>query len=102
MVVPEATLARLAEIVPQFLDAENLAGFLLDGLGPVFPDDFEDFPNPSHDVVGMVGVGLLVNVSIGGFALMASLLTVGVTFGLSVARRIWRQMTPDGWAVVEP
>ena len=56
VVVPEAALARLAEVVPQFLDAENLAGFLLDGVGPVLPDQFEDFADPANDVVGVVGV----------------------------------------------
>ena len=56
MIVPESALARLAEVVPQFLDAENLAGFLLDGLGSVLPDQFEDFPHPANDVVGVVWI----------------------------------------------
>ena len=44
MIVPEASLARLAEVVSQFLDGENLAGFLLNDLGPVRPDQFKTLP----------------------------------------------------------
>ena len=56
MIVPEAALSRLAEVVSQFRDAKYLAGFLLDGLGPVLPDQFENFPHPANNVVGMVGI----------------------------------------------
>ena len=56
VVVPEAALARLAEVVPQVGHAEDLAGFLLDGVGPVLPDHFEDITDSANDVVGVVGV----------------------------------------------
>ena len=56
MIVPETTLAGFAEIVPKFLHTQNIAGFLLDCVGPFFPNDFEDIPDSSYDVVVMVGV----------------------------------------------
>jgi hypothetical protein len=43
-------------IVPQLGHAEDLAGFLLDGVGPVLPDEFEDITDSPDDVVRVFGV----------------------------------------------
>ena len=53
MVVPEPACTGFAEVVPQGFDAEDLTGLLLDGIGPVAPDEGEDIPDAGDDVVRM-------------------------------------------------
>jgi len=53
MVVPEPACGGFAEVVPQGLHPEDLAGLLLDGIGPIAPDNREYIADAGDDVVGM-------------------------------------------------
>ena len=56
MIIPEATLAGLAEIIPQFPNAEDFAGFLFDSLSVVLPEQLQHLPHAADDVIGMIGI----------------------------------------------
>jgi len=96
VVVPEAAHPRLAEVVPQFGHAEDLAGFLLDGVGSVLPDEFEDITDSPDDVVGVIRVidedAVPVNaeaIAFGGVAQGESVVTLEHT-GRAYGERIER------------
>jgi hypothetical protein len=56
MIIPEAALARFSEVIPQFLNAEDLAGFPFDGLSAVLPEHLQDLPRAADNVIWVVGV----------------------------------------------
>src|SRR5262245_42416237 len=56
VIVPEPSLARLAEVFPQVLHAENPANFFLDYLGMVVPDDVKEIFHPPYDVLRLASI----------------------------------------------